>query len=95
MYDVIIIGAGPAGLTAGYELSKNSKNILILEKQDEVGGLAQTKVFGNYRYDIGPHRFFTKNEEVYNEVYKSKCYYEFIQNQPKCVSFVCLFTIYM
>jgi len=66
MYDVIIIGAGPAGLTAGYELSKNSKNILILEKQSDVGGLAQTKVFGDYRYDIGPHRFFTKNEEVYD-----------------------------
>jgi protoporphyrinogen oxidase len=65
MYDVIIIGAGPAGLTAGYELSKSNKKVLILEKKHQVGGLAETKVFGNYRYDIGPHRFFTKNEEVY------------------------------
>ena len=66
MLDVIIIGAGPAGLTAGYELLKKTNNILILEKQPKVGGLAQTKIYGDYRYDIGPHRFFTKNEEVYN-----------------------------
>lgn len=64
-YDVVIIGAGPAGLTAGYELSSSNKKVLVLEKKDQVGGLAETKVFGDYRYDIGPHRFFTKNEEVY------------------------------
>ncbi len=64
MYDVLIIGAGPAGLSAAHELSNSTKNILIIEKQKQVGGLAQTKVFDKYRYDIGPHRFFTKNEEV-------------------------------
>ncbi len=66
MYDVIIIGAGPAGLTAAYELSDSQKKVLVLEKKSKVGGLAETKVFGNYRYDIGPHRFFTKNQEVYD-----------------------------
>ena len=65
-YDVVIIGAGPAGLTAGYELSKSDKKTIILEKKNQVGGLAETKVFGEFRYDIGPHRFFTKNKEVYN-----------------------------
>ena len=64
-YDVVIIGAGPAGLTAGYELSKSNKKTVILEKKHQVGGLAETKVFGEFRYDIGPHRFFTKNKEVY------------------------------
>ena len=64
MYDVLIIGAGPAGLSAGYELSKTNKKILILEKNYQVGGLAQTKIFGEFRYDIGPHRFFTKNDEI-------------------------------
>src|SRR6056300_1252885 len=64
-YDVVIIGAGPAGLTAAYELTKHNKKVLVLEKKAKVGGLAETKVFGKYRYDIGPHRFFTKNEEVY------------------------------
>ncbi len=66
MYDLIIIGAGPAGLTAAYELSNSDKKIHILEKKNKVGGLAETKVFGDYRYDIGPHRFFTKNKEVYD-----------------------------
>ena len=40
MYDVVIIGAGPAGLTSGYELSKKTANVLILEKKSQVGGLA-------------------------------------------------------
>ena len=65
-YDVVIIGAGPAGLSAGYELCNSKKKVLVLEKKYQVGGLAETKVFGDYRYDIGPLRFFTKNEEVYN-----------------------------
>ena len=64
-FDVVIIGAGPAGLTAGYELSKSNKKVLVLEKKNQVGGLAETKIYGDYRYDIGPHRFFTKNKEVY------------------------------
>ena len=65
MYDLIIIGAGPAGLTAAYQLSESNKKVLVLEKKSQVGGLAETKVFGPHRYDIGPHRFFTKNKEVY------------------------------
>ena len=65
MYDELIIGAGPAGLTTAYELSENNKkNILLLEKNKTVGGLAATRVFNEYRYDIGPHRFFTKNKEI-------------------------------
>jgi len=66
MYDLVIIGAGPAGLTAGYELAKTDKKVIVFEKKPQVGGLAETKVFGEYRYDIGPHRFFTKNKEVYD-----------------------------
>ena len=66
IYDLIIIGAGPSGLTAAYELSDSEKKIHIIEKKKNVGGLAETKVFGEYRYDIGPHRFFTKNKEVYD-----------------------------
>ena len=66
MYDLIIIGAGPAGLTAAYELLDSDKEVLVLEKKRRVGGLAETKVYGDYRYDIGPHRFFTKNKEVYD-----------------------------
>ena len=52
-------------MTAAYELSDSDKKKLFLKKKHQVGGLAETKVFESYRYDIGPHRFFTKNKEVY------------------------------
>jgi protoporphyrinogen oxidase len=68
---VIIIGAGPAGLTAAYTLVKQGIRPLVLEKSVRVGGLARTDQHRGYRYDIGGHRFFTKVPEVqqlWNEV---------------------------
>ena len=61
---VVIIGAGPAGLTAGYELMKSGVQSIILEKADKVGGISRTEVYKGYRFDIGGHRFFTKVDEV-------------------------------
>ena len=61
---VIIIGAGPAGLTAGYELMKRSVKPLILEKDDMVGGLARTVQYKGYGFDLGGHRFFSKFESI-------------------------------
>jgi len=62
----VIIGAGPAGLAAAYELHKMGiKDILIIDKNSKPGGLARTEIFEGNRFDIGPHRFFTKNREVY------------------------------
>ena len=61
---VVIIGGGPAGLTAAYELVKLDNTPIVLEKSNLVGGIARTEVHKNYRYDIGGHRFFTKVEEV-------------------------------
>ena len=63
-YPVIIIGAGPAGLTAAYELVRRGIRPIVLEKADQVGGLARTEMYKGYRFDIGGHRFFTKSEEV-------------------------------
>ncbi|WP_373479349.1 NAD(P)/FAD-dependent oxidoreductase [Geminocystis sp.] len=65
-YPTLIIGAGPAGLTAGYELSKNNQNILVLEKSDKVGGISRTETYKGYLFDIGGHRFFTKVKRVEN-----------------------------
>ena len=60
-----IIGSGPAGLATGLELIKNGINdIIIIDKNDIVGGLARTILFNETRFDIGPHRFFTKNKEI-------------------------------
>ena len=60
----IIIGAGPAGLTAAYELVKQGIKPVVLEKGDKVGGISRTETYKGYLFDIGGHRFFTKVEEV-------------------------------
>ncbi|PIT89569.1 FAD-dependent oxidoreductase, partial [Candidatus Kuenenbacteria bacterium CG10_big_fil_rev_8_21_14_0_10_36_11] len=60
----IIIGAGPAGLAAGYELAKAGQPVLIIEAESEVGGLCRTIDHNGYKFDFGGHRFFTKNQEV-------------------------------
>jgi protoporphyrinogen oxidase len=62
---VVIMGAGPAGLTAAYELMKHEVPITVIEKDPSyVGGLARTVEYKGYRFDIGGHRFFSKNQEV-------------------------------
>lgn len=61
---ILVIGAGPAGLTAAYDLAKNNVRPLVLEKADKVGGIARTEVYKGYRFDIGGHRFYTKVPEV-------------------------------
>ena len=67
MKKAIIIGAGPAGLTAAYKLLKETDIIpIIYEESNVIGGISQTHEFKGNRMDIGGHRFFTKNEEVMN-----------------------------
>ena len=62
--DVLVLGGGPAGLTAGYELAKAGERPLVLEAEAQVGGLAKTVERDGYRFDLGGHRFFTKSAEV-------------------------------
>ena len=62
---VVVMGAGPAGLTAAYELLKRNVPVTVVEKDHtQVGGLARTVEYKGYRFDIGGHRFFSKNGEV-------------------------------
>jgi len=61
---VVILGAGPAGLTAAYELSQHSVASTVLEADNIVGGIARTEQYKGYHYDIGGHRFYTKMSEV-------------------------------
>jgi protoporphyrinogen oxidase len=62
--EILVIGAGPAGLTAAYELGKRGATATVLEGDDVVGGISRTVVADGYRFDIGGHRFFTKVPEV-------------------------------
>ncbi len=57
---VVVIGAGPAGLTAAYELGKRGRGAVVLESDGVVGGLSRTVVSDGWRFDLGGHRFFTK-----------------------------------
>ena len=64
---VIVIGAGPAGLTAAYQLLKHGEfDITILEASNEIGGISKTVKHNGNRIDIGGHRFFSKVDEVVN-----------------------------
>src|SRR4051812_14879799 len=60
----LVLGGGPAGLTAGYLLGKLGRDVVVLEADDQVGGLAKTVEIDGYRFDLGGHRFFTKSVEV-------------------------------
>jgi protoporphyrinogen oxidase len=68
---VVIIGAGPAGLTAGYLLARDGVRVTVLEADEVVGGISRTAQYNGYRFDIGGHRFFTKItpvEDLWHEI---------------------------
>jgi protoporphyrinogen oxidase len=64
MQNVIIFGAGPAGLAAGYELVKHAVKPVIIELDEQVGGISKTVTHNGNYFDLGGHRFFTKSDEV-------------------------------
>ena len=61
---VVVVGAGPAGLTAAYALTKAGEPVTVLEGDDVVGGISRTVERDGWRFDIGGHRFFTKVQAV-------------------------------
>ena len=71
-FDALIVGAGPAGLTAGYLLAKEGRSVGIIERDREyVGGISRTVNYKGFSFDIGGHRFFSKSKEVvdlWNEI---------------------------
>jgi protoporphyrinogen oxidase len=61
---VIILGGGPGGLATGHEVSTKGGKVTVLEKNDYVGGLCRTIEADGYRFDLGGHRWFSKNEDL-------------------------------
>ena len=74
----VIVGAGPAGLTAAYQLSKFGCSSVVIESDDTVGGISRTCEYKGYRFDIGGHRFFTKIDYVW-ELWKEILDDEFLK----------------
>ncbi len=63
--ETLVIGAGPAGLTAAYLLSKQGRQVTVLESHaEQVGGISRTVSHNGYLFDIGGHRFFSKSKAV-------------------------------
>ncbi|MCR5662980.1 MAG: FAD-dependent oxidoreductase [bacterium] len=60
----VVVGAGAAGLTLAYYLCKAGLPVTVIEKEYSVGGLARSFHYGNWHFDIGPHRFYTANPQV-------------------------------
>lgn len=74
----VIIGAGPAGLSAAYELTRHGVAPLVLEKDPIVGGIARTETYKGYHFDMGGHRFFTKSDEV-DQFWRDVLHDDFLQ----------------
>jgi protoporphyrinogen oxidase len=74
----VIIGGGPAGLTAAYLLAAQGQPVRVFEKDSQVGGIARTVEYKGFRFDIGGHRFFTKVTAV-NELWRSMLGSEFLR----------------
>ena len=64
--NAVVIGAGPSGLTAAYELSEAGIKVEVLEKNELVGGIARTENYQGYLFDMGGHRFFSKSKQAYH-----------------------------
>ncbi len=65
---VVVLGAGPCGMTAAWELSNSGYDVILVEKDDGVGGLCRTNELNKHRFDLGGHRFITKSERLLNMV---------------------------
>ncbi|HHT9111044.1 MAG TPA: FAD-dependent oxidoreductase, partial [Candidatus Brocadiaceae bacterium] len=67
---VLILGGGPCGLSAAWELSKSGCNVTVLEKESRVGGLCVTNEYKGYRFDLGGHRFISGDSDLIAKVSK-------------------------
>lgn len=67
---VVIVGAGITGCVAAHSIAKQGKEVVVVERERQVGGLARTFRYGKFSFDIGPHRFFSEKKEVLSYIYK-------------------------
>lgn len=65
---IIILGAGPAGLSAAWKLSEAGQEVIVLEKESDVGGICRTIRYNDFLFDLGGHRFITEDEELSQQI---------------------------
>ncbi len=68
METVVILGGGPCGLSAAWELSGTGKKVVVVEAQSSPGGLCKTIGYRGFNFDLGGHRFISKNDELINKI---------------------------
>jgi protoporphyrinogen oxidase len=68
LMEVVLLGAGPCGLTAAWELAKRGVKVTVIEKENEVGGLCKTVHKDGFRFDLGGHRFISKDRELIDDI---------------------------
>ena len=67
MKKAIIIGGGITGLSTAWKLSENGCKVNVIERDNSIGGLAKSIKIENYLFDIGPHSFFSEDEEIFKK----------------------------
>ena len=68
MEKVIVLGGGPCGLSAAWELSRNGMNVVVIEKEHLLGGLCKTLSYKGFNFDLGGHRLISKNSELLKKI---------------------------
>ena len=68
MRNIVILGAGPCGLSAAWELSRNGYRVTVIEKEPQVGGLCRTISYKGFRFDLGGHRFISRSQELIRKI---------------------------
>ncbi|MDP8234633.1 MAG: FAD-dependent oxidoreductase [Candidatus Saelkia tenebricola] len=67
---IVVVGAGLTGLVVAHELIKKGLSVIVIEKENQVGGLGRTLNYNGMKFDIGPHRFYSNNEEIVDYIYQ-------------------------
>src|SRR5258705_9637195 len=87
--DVFVIGAGPAGLTAAYCLTKENPSVIVIEKDPVyVGGISRTVEYKDFKFDIGGHPFFSKLKEILDPLQEIPPH-DFIARPPPSPHYCC------
>ena len=68
METVVVLGGGPCGLSAAWELSRNGKNVIVIEADSSLGGLCKTVRYKGFNFDLGGHRLISKNNELLSKI---------------------------